>query len=179
MRSYETTFIVDPVLSEGEIKQTADMYLKHLKNEGCEIVHINELGLRQLAYPIKRRNSGVYYNVELTAPNGEFIEKIELAFRRDEHIMRFLTIRLDKYAIQYNQDKRDGKIGAHKRKMQAEAKVKAEKEEAENRAKKEAKAKKDAARKEAAVKKAAAKKAAAAVAAENEPSSDNTEKTES
>lgn len=128
MVQYETTFIVDPVLSDGEINSTADNYIQHLKKEGCDIVHINEMGLRQLAYPIKKRNSGVYYNVEFQAPTGSLIDRLELAFRRDERIMRFLTVRLDKYAVQYNQDKRDGKIGAYKRKKDEANRLKAEAE---------------------------------------------------
>ena len=132
MRNFETTFIVDPVLSDGEIKKTAKKYFDLLKAEGVEIQYNNEMGLRQLAYPIKRRNSGVYYNLELQAENGNFIDKLELAFRRDERILRFLTIRLDKYAVQYYQDKRDGKIGHYKAKVAAERKAKAE-EEAKNK----------------------------------------------
>jgi len=128
MVQYETTFIVDPVLSDGEINSTADNYVQHLKKQGCEIVHINEMGLRQLAYPIKKRNSGVYYNIEFQAPTGSLIDGMELAFRRDERIMRFLTVRLDKYAVQYNQDKRDGKIGAYKRKKEEANRLKAEKD---------------------------------------------------
>ena len=63
MRNYEVTFIVDPVLSGDEIKATAQTYVKHLEKEGCKIVHIDEMGLLQLAYPINKRTSGIYYCV--------------------------------------------------------------------------------------------------------------------
>ena len=134
MRQYEITFVVDSVLSGGEIKQTADNYISHLKGEGCEIVHVDEMGLRQLAYPIKKRNTGIYFCVEFTAPNGEFISKLELAMRRDERIMRFLTVKLDKYGIKYNEDKRNGIIDPYKKKKEAMQKAK-EEEEAKNRKK--------------------------------------------
>ena len=111
MKNYEVTFIVDPVLSGEEIKATAQTYVDHLKSEGCKIVHVDEMGLRQLAYPINKRTSGVYYCVEFEAPTGEFIVKMELALRRDERIMRFLTVNLDKYGVKYNEDKRAGRIG--------------------------------------------------------------------
>ena len=111
MRNYEVTFIVDPVLSGDEIKATAQTYLDHLKGEGCNIVHNDEMGLRQLAYPIKKRTSGVYYSIEFSSPNGDMIPKLELALRRDERIMRFLTIKLDKYGVKYNDDQRNGLIG--------------------------------------------------------------------
>ena len=40
-----------------------------------------------------------------------YINKMELALRRDERILRFLTVALDKYGVKYNEDKRNGLIG--------------------------------------------------------------------
>ncbi|MBK9734013.1 MAG: 30S ribosomal protein S6 [Saprospiraceae bacterium] len=116
MNHYEVNFIIDPVLSGDEIKSTASTYETMLKDLGCTIVHVNEMGLRQLAYPINKKSSGIYYCIEYTAVNGSAIAKLELALRRDERIMRFLTISLDKYAVQYNEDRRAGKISAYKKK---------------------------------------------------------------
>lgn len=115
MKFYEVTFIVDPVLSGDEIKATAKIYEEMLTNEGCSIIHIDEMGLRQLAYPINKRNSGIYYCLEFQTPTGAIIQKLELALRRDERIMRFLTVNLDKYGVKYNQDKRNGLIGKAKK----------------------------------------------------------------
>lgn len=116
MRNYEVTFIVDPVLSGEEIKATARTYVDHLKNEGCKIVHVDEMGLRQLAYPINKRTSGVYFCIEFESEDGQLISKLELALRRDERIMRFLTTQLDRYGVKYNEDKRNGLIGKVKKK---------------------------------------------------------------
>ena len=69
------------------------------------------MGLRQLAYPIKRRNTGIYYCVEFEVPNGEVIPEMELAMTRDDAILRFLSVKLDKHGVKYNEDKRAGKIG--------------------------------------------------------------------
>jgi small subunit ribosomal protein S6 len=110
MRNFEVTFIVDPVLSGDEIKATAQTYVDLLQKEGATIVHVDEMGLRQLAYPINKRTSGVYYSVEFQVETGDLIDNLELSFRRDERIIRFLVIRLDKYGVKYNQDKRDGKF---------------------------------------------------------------------
>ena len=111
MRNYEVNIIVDPVLSSEEISATAATYSDLIKQEGGKIVDVDQMGLRQLAYPIKRRNTGVYYSIEFQVPNGGFIDKLELALRRDERIMRFLTVLLDKYGVKYNEDKRNGLIG--------------------------------------------------------------------
>lgn len=115
MLNYEVTFIVDPVLSGDEIKSTAQTYADMLTQNACTITHTDEMGLRQLAYPINKKYSGVYYCIEFQSEKGDVISKVELALRRDERIMRFLTVRLDKYGVKYNQDKRDGKIGKAKK----------------------------------------------------------------
>ena len=114
MRQYEVTFIVDPVLSGDEIKSTAKTYEKMLKDAKANIVHVDEMGLKPLAYTINKRNSGIYYCVEFQSENGAVIPDMELALRRDERIMRFLTISLDKFGVKYNEDKRNGLIGKKK-----------------------------------------------------------------
>jgi small subunit ribosomal protein S6 len=116
MRQYECTFVIDPILSGDEIKQTAQMYIDHLKEQKCEIVHIEESGIKQLAYLINKRTSGAYFTVEYTVDYeiGDLIEKMELAFRRDDRVLRYLTIKLDKHGVKYNQDKRAGLIGKKK-----------------------------------------------------------------
>jgi len=111
MRTYEVTFIVDPVLSADEIKTTAQNYIDHLKSENCEIVDLQEIGLRQLAYPINKRSTGVYFSLEFKSETGEIVKKIELALKRDERVIRYLVVKLDKNGIQYNDDKRNGRIG--------------------------------------------------------------------
>ena len=111
MRQYEVTFIVGPVLPKNEVEGKAKKYTDFLKKNNCEIVNVDEMGLRQLAYPIKKFNSGYYYCIEFKSENGKVINPLELEMRRDEELLRFLTVHLDKYGIKYNEDKRNGKIG--------------------------------------------------------------------
>jgi len=111
MNQYEITFIIDPVLPGDEIQTAAKAYESLLTNEDCSIVHVDDVGLKQLAYPINKRNSGVYRCIEFQSEGGTIVPKLELALRRDERIMRFLTVKLDKYGVKYNDDKRNGKIG--------------------------------------------------------------------
>ena len=76
MNKYETVFILTPVLSDDQMKETVD------------------------AYPIENKNTGFYTLIEF---EGEptIVDKLEIAFRRDEKVIRFLTFRLDKYAAEY------------------------------------------------------------------------------
>ena len=110
MRHYELTFIVDPVLSSEETQGMRQTYEDLVKKQGCKIVHVVDMGLRQLAYPLNKRNSGIYFSIEFQTETGEAIAPLELAMRRDERIMRYLTIALDKFGVKYNEDKRNGLI---------------------------------------------------------------------
>ncbi|MCB0526899.1 MAG: 30S ribosomal protein S6 [Saprospiraceae bacterium] len=120
MRHYEVTFIVDPVLSGDEVKSTAENIQKEIKGNGATIVALDEMGLRQLAYPINKRSSGVYFCIEFACEVADWLGKFELNMKRSERILRFLTVKLDKYGIKYNDDKRNGRIGS-KRKEEEEA----------------------------------------------------------
>lgn len=131
MRNYELTFIVDSVLSDDEIRATAGIYIDLLKEHKSEIVYINDWGLRQLAYPIKKRSTGVYFTIEFANETGHLVDEVELALRRDDRILRFLTVRLDKFGVKYNEDKRAGLIGAYKRKKDEERAAKAKEREEE------------------------------------------------
>ncbi len=122
MRSYEVTYIVDSTLENDKIKSTAKQYQDMLTKNGATIVAVNEIGLRQLAYPIKRRNSGIYYCVEFQTPTPDVIGTTELAMRRDDSILRFLTVSLNKFGVKYNADKREGKIGVARKIVKEEIK---------------------------------------------------------
>ena len=102
---YETVFIVTPVLSDEQMMETVQKFKKILADNGAKIVHEDNWGLRKLAYPIQKKNTGFYYLIEYRT-QGELINKLELEFKRDERIMRFLTVALDKHAIAYNEKKR-------------------------------------------------------------------------
>lgn len=115
MRHYEVTFIVDPVLSGDEVKSTAENIQKALKDNGATIVAVDEMGLRQLAYEIKKRSSGVYFCIEFSCEAADWLTKFELGMKRNERLLRFLTVKLDKYGIKYNDDKRNGRIGKKKK----------------------------------------------------------------
>lgn len=114
LNQYETVFILTPVLSEEGAKKAINAYVDLLKSQGAEIVHEEHWGLKNLRYPIKKKTTGIYHLVEYKAP-GKAIDTLEIAFRRDENVLRYLTIKLDKYAVKYNDDKRAGLVGRNKK----------------------------------------------------------------
>lgn len=106
MNSYETVFILTPVLSDDQMKEAVGKFIDFLKQNGAEIVNEERWGLRKLAYPIQKKSTGFYTLVEFKA-EPTVIKKLETAYRRDERVIRFLTFRLDKYAAEYAEKRRN------------------------------------------------------------------------
>ena len=105
MNQYETVFILTPVLSEDQMKETVKKYEDQLTNNGAEIVHEESWGMRKLAYPIQKKSTGFYQLIEYKA-EGTVIADVEIELKRDERVLRFLTVKLDKHAVAYNEKKR-------------------------------------------------------------------------
>ena len=107
MNNYESVIILTPVLSEKQLEEALSAYRRLITETGGEIIHEENWGLTKLAYPIQKKVTGFYHIFEFTAP-GDLIPKMEIAYRRDEQVMRFLTISLDKHALAYNEKRRKG-----------------------------------------------------------------------
>jgi small subunit ribosomal protein S6 len=105
VRQYETVFIMTPVLSEDQVKETVKKFSDFLLSKGAEIVYQNNWGLRKLAYPIQKKSTGFYHLIEFKA-EGSIINELEVTFKRDERVIRFLTMVLNKHAVAYNEKKR-------------------------------------------------------------------------
>ena len=106
MNKYETVFILTPVLSDEQMKETVAKFKKVLTDKGAEIVNEETWGLKKLAYAIEKKSSGFYCLFEFKA-EPEVINTLEVAFRRDEKVIRFMTVKLDKYAAQYAEKRRN------------------------------------------------------------------------
>ncbi len=119
MKNYETVFILNPVLSEDQAKDTVDKFVKVLKKAKAEIVNTENWGLKKLAYPIQKKSTGFYALIEFTAA-PETVATLETEFRRDESVMRFLTTVLDKYAVEYNTRRRKGEFNKSKKTVKKE-----------------------------------------------------------
>lgn len=108
MNQYETVFIMTPVLSEPQMKETVEKFKGILAAQGAEIINEESWGLKKMAYPIQKKSTGFYELIEFKA-EPQVIEKLEVSFRRDERILRFITVKLEKYAAQYAEKRRNKK----------------------------------------------------------------------
>ena len=111
-KPYETIFILTPVLSDEQTREAVNSYKKLLKELSAKIVHEESWGLRKLAYSIKKKNTGYYQFFQIEAP-GESIAQLETAYKRDERVLRYLTVHLDKYALEYA-ERRKAKLSSRK-----------------------------------------------------------------
>jgi small subunit ribosomal protein S6 len=106
MNQYETVFILTPVLTEEMVAEAVGKFRQVLEVNGAELVHQESWGLKQMAYTIRKKSSGFYHLFEFKGDAG-LVDKLELEFRRDERVLRFLTVSLDKHAVLYNQSRRN------------------------------------------------------------------------
>ena len=106
MNQYETVFILTPVLSDVQMKETVEKFKGLLVNLGAEIVNEENWGLKKMAYAIEKKSTGFYSLLEFKA-EPTVVEKLEIGFRRDERVIRFLTVKLDKFAAQYAEKRRN------------------------------------------------------------------------
>ena len=131
IKQYETVFIATPVLSDSQMKEAVAKYVDLIKANGGEIVYEEDWGLKQLAYPIQHKTSGFYYLIEFKA-NPEFVATLETQYHRDERIIRYITVALDKNAVAYAEHRRQvraAKASAPKEEPKAEVKVEPEENE--------------------------------------------------
>ena len=109
MNQYETVFILTPVLSDEQMKETVAKFKKLLTDNGAEILNEEAWGLKKMAYAIDKKSTGFYCLIEFKG-EPSIISTLETGYRRDEKVIRYMTVRLDKYAAQYA-EKRRNKLG--------------------------------------------------------------------
>ena len=108
MNQYETVFILTPVLSDVQMKEAVEKFKGILTKNGAEIINEELWGLKKLAYPIEKKSTGFYVLVEFKA-EPTVIKTLEVNYRRDERVIRYITIKNEKYAAQYAEKRRNKK----------------------------------------------------------------------
>ncbi len=115
MKNYETVFILNPVLSDDQAKDTVEKFVKVLTKAKAEVINVEKWGLKRMAYPIQNKSTGFYNLIEFATTSSDLVNTLETEFRRDESVMRFLTTVLDKHAIVYNARRRKGEFNRSKK----------------------------------------------------------------
>lgn len=108
LNQYETVFILTPVLSDNQMKEAVEKFKTILADNGAKIVNEECWGLRKLAYPIEGKSTGFYCLLEFEA-EPTIVNALETQYRRDEKVIRYLTTKLDKFAVEYSAKRKSSK----------------------------------------------------------------------
>ncbi len=95
MRAYETMFIIDPHLDESVRKETIDKVKEFISQNGGTVKKVDDWGIRELAYEIKKRNEGHYVVIEFETENNQLALKLRDYFRFEPNILRSIVVRED------------------------------------------------------------------------------------
>ena len=93
-RTYEVMYIVDPDTPAERIEKLNEAVGKVIEKEGGTVVRMDDIGRRQLAYPIEKKTEGHYVLFEIDGSGQEILE-LERRMRVNDMILRYITIRVD------------------------------------------------------------------------------------
>jgi small subunit ribosomal protein S6 len=100
MNQYETVFILTPVLSDDQMKEAVGKFKDYLTSHKAEILYEEDWGMRKLAYPIEKKSSGFYIVLGFKS-EPTLVKDLEIAYRRDERVLRYIVVKMEKYAAAY------------------------------------------------------------------------------
>lgn len=93
MNRYETVFIINPQVEDTGVKALIEKFSNLINNDG-KVVEVNELGIKKLAYAIKKHSEGNYVVINFEA-NPELIKELERIYRITDEVIKFIVIRKD------------------------------------------------------------------------------------
>ena len=111
MKTYETIVVIDSLLKNEEIDEIINKVERVISNNGGKIVSNERWGKKRLAYEIKRRQYGYYVEIVFEAPPN-LIRILEREYRLEENILRYLSIHLDKNALELRAQQTQSKDAA-------------------------------------------------------------------
>ncbi len=93
-RVYEVIFIIDTDTPEDELKRLTEILLQTITDQGATVTRSENMGRRNLAYRIGRKNEGIYMLFEIEG-TGREIAELERRMRVMDQVIRYLTVRVD------------------------------------------------------------------------------------
>ncbi len=97
---YESAVMINAALDDEQIEVVISHIKETITNNGGEIRDTENWGRKRLAYVVKKSKVGYYVIFRFDAP-ASIVSKLERFYSLDEHVIRFLTIKLDADAIEY------------------------------------------------------------------------------
>ena len=99
MNFYEHTLIARQDVSQSQIKQIEDKYIKIIENNEGNVVKFESWGLMNLSYLIKKNKKGNYLHFKIKG-KGKTIKELEKNEKIDKNLLRFLTVKVKKLDLE-------------------------------------------------------------------------------
>lgn len=91
MNKYESIIIVNPKLNEKQQNEIENKYKKIINKNG-NVISIENIGKKRLAYEVKKNKEGIYIEINFTS-EASFIAELEKQYKIDENVIKFIVIR--------------------------------------------------------------------------------------
>lgn len=125
---YESVVIINAAIEDEQIESTLKRIQETISTNAGEVLDVEKWGRKRLAYPIQKSKSGFYTVLRFSAP-ASIVYNLERMYRLDENIIRYLTVALDKNALEYIEKNKQREQEAATSKEVVEEEVKEEKNE--------------------------------------------------
>ena len=93
MHRYETLFVLHPELPEAQVRETLDRVKRLIESMDGQVSEIQEWGMRDLAYPIRKQPRGMYVLAHYTA-RPAVVKELERTMKLADEILRFISVRV-------------------------------------------------------------------------------------
>ncbi len=113
MNLYEHTIIARQDTSPTQLKQLQDKYSKIVENNKGDIIKLENWGLMNLSYLIKKNKKGNYIHFKIKA-NGKILSELEKNEKIDKNLLRYLTVRVKKFDLETNYFKKNDEVDSEK-----------------------------------------------------------------
>ena len=106
MNFYEHTIIARQDISPSQLKQIEEKYSKIVEKLDGDIVKLENWGLMNLSYLIKKNKKGNYIHFKIKA-DGKIISELEKSEKIDKNLLRYLTVKVKKFDLDTNYFKKN------------------------------------------------------------------------
>ena len=103
MANYEGVLIARQDLGTAQVNNLVSELSEVIKNEGGEVVKVDNWGLKNLAYRIKKNRKGYYVLLDIVAP-AKAIAEYERRIRLNEDVIRYMTVRVNEFNNEMTSD---------------------------------------------------------------------------
>ena len=92
MHRYETLFILHPEIPEAQVRETLDRVRRLIEGMEGQVNEIQDWGIRELAYPIRKQPRGTYVLAQYSA-RPEVVKELERTLKLADEVLRFISVR--------------------------------------------------------------------------------------